>query len=476
MVPSPSYATDGTLFLGTAIGPYTSSDRGATWHSLVDGLQNLVVQTLAISPGYAHDQTLFAGTHRGVFRSTNGGQLWSPASAGLPTSSLLDVSDNPFDIETLPSVVTDQAGGVHVVWMQTHESASSPDGVATDLMYTKRRQDGTFEEPVAITVPERVYSKEYSVAVDLQGVVHIAFLRMDDQLETFGDLYYVNNRSGTFASPQMVYGGNPWNWAERPSIAVDRDGVAHMVFYSNGDVLQYMTNRSGAFVASSSIPHGDAPHQIDTAVDGNGAAHVVYFAFSEGSYAEYSLYYTTNATGEFAPPVAIASDPLILRPPVLAADDAGTVHLVYENGQRFVIYMENRTGTFTKMTLPGWGDYPSLVVDGSGVAHVVFNQVSENFYTSNAGGAFHAPVQINQWMQSAGGGARGFGRWIARSPDGRIHVVFQAKANTLYSELDHDIFYATFPGSVVHNNRREPRRHLPRPGDAPRLHVQRPPR
>lgn len=82
---SPAHETDGTVF-ATAYtkAMYISRDRGVTW-TLGDSRVKLTRQTLleeefeAIvpSPTYATDNTVFLPAYRGLFRSTNGGVRWS---------------------------------------------------------------------------------------------------------------------------------------------------------------------------------------------------------------------------------------------------------------------------------------------------------------------------------------------------------------------------------------------------------------
>ncbi len=82
---SPAFGTDETLFAGTyGSGVFRSTDRGASWLAVNNGLTNTSVGALALSPGFATDHTIFAGTGRGVFRSTDGGDSWQPVNQGMP--------------------------------------------------------------------------------------------------------------------------------------------------------------------------------------------------------------------------------------------------------------------------------------------------------------------------------------------------------------------------------------------------------
>ena len=65
----------GTIYAGTAQGPFTSSDGGDTWTSWGTGLANYDVHALAIDPADA--RRVVAGTTAGLFVSTNGGDTWA---------------------------------------------------------------------------------------------------------------------------------------------------------------------------------------------------------------------------------------------------------------------------------------------------------------------------------------------------------------------------------------------------------------
>jgi len=86
---SPNYANDRTVFTGTANGVYKSTNGGASWIQINNGLPSGHggVNSLAISPNYAADDTIFAGglMEEGFYKSTNGGESWTHVNTGLTT-------------------------------------------------------------------------------------------------------------------------------------------------------------------------------------------------------------------------------------------------------------------------------------------------------------------------------------------------------------------------------------------------------
>ncbi|NLG52190.1 MAG: hypothetical protein GX552_18930 [Chloroflexi bacterium] len=88
---SPDYAQDRTLFVGgwadgRGLGVWRSTDGGDSWRPVWQGLEHLLVESLALSPNYGQDQTLLAycqysdlllgETGRSVWKSVDGGGQW----------------------------------------------------------------------------------------------------------------------------------------------------------------------------------------------------------------------------------------------------------------------------------------------------------------------------------------------------------------------------------------------------------------
>ena len=82
------FGLSGTNVFAGASGIYRSSDYGATWEHVINGLSPIpMVYSFAFVPnGSGGDSLCLAATSRGVYRSTNTGQTWTPA--GLAGSSV----------------------------------------------------------------------------------------------------------------------------------------------------------------------------------------------------------------------------------------------------------------------------------------------------------------------------------------------------------------------------------------------------
>ncbi len=80
---SPTYATDGTLFVQTTTGVYLSQNRAVTWQRLQPSPgDDFTPAGLAISPAFAQDGVMFSAWHNTagqsahLYRSTDAGQNW----------------------------------------------------------------------------------------------------------------------------------------------------------------------------------------------------------------------------------------------------------------------------------------------------------------------------------------------------------------------------------------------------------------
>jgi photosystem II stability/assembly factor-like uncharacterized protein len=83
-----SFSSNGsTIYLGSNSKVFKSTDLGATWIDMSNGLGNGGIHALLYD-----GSTLFAGTPAdtsGIYRSTNGGKSWDAAAGGLPSAKTI---------------------------------------------------------------------------------------------------------------------------------------------------------------------------------------------------------------------------------------------------------------------------------------------------------------------------------------------------------------------------------------------------
>ncbi len=105
--------TPATLYAGTEVGVYKSTDSGGSWAAAHTGIFDAgggLVTALAINP--ATPSTLYAGTwqYGGVSKSTDSGGTWAAANTGLTTQYVTALAINPATPSTLYAGTYD--GGV----------------------------------------------------------------------------------------------------------------------------------------------------------------------------------------------------------------------------------------------------------------------------------------------------------------------------------------------------------------------------
>jgi photosystem II stability/assembly factor-like uncharacterized protein len=100
IVPSPNFASDQTVYLGTQYGViYQSTDSGKSFSVVgtVDNRSTNEPLTLVISPDFASDKTLYASGAKGIYQTVDGGSTWQPLteSTALMTKSNLQLAISP---------------------------------------------------------------------------------------------------------------------------------------------------------------------------------------------------------------------------------------------------------------------------------------------------------------------------------------------------------------------------------------------
>ena len=96
LAPSPAYASDQTLFVGTPDGIFRTQDGGHHWESCNFGLLDEDILSLVCSPDFATSELLWAGTAGGGFyRSRNSGRAWRESGLGLPDAAVQCIAVSP---------------------------------------------------------------------------------------------------------------------------------------------------------------------------------------------------------------------------------------------------------------------------------------------------------------------------------------------------------------------------------------------
>lgn len=189
-----SFATSGEfLFAGTAAGVSRSTDSGATWTPVNEGLTSRSVWALAVC-----NELLFAGTYDGgVFRSGDNGGSWSPVNDDLTDTHVLALSAHGdlLVAGTLGGVFLTTTGGT--TW-----SAAGPGMTDLHVRVLAFRENtlfaGTLGGGVFVSGDGGASWSPGNEALAGTSVLSLAFL---------GSRIFVGTYSGLFLSPDN---GNSW--------------------------------------------------------------------------------------------------------------------------------------------------------------------------------------------------------------------------------------------------------------------------
>ena len=391
------------------------------------------------------------------------------------------VTASPDFIDTLPTLAVDRCGNVHIAYLGSYVKEGAPDGVARDVFYTNNL-GGVFSAPVKVEVPTGWYSHGATLAVDPEGVAHIAFRRADDQIfvTSDDDLYYVNNASGSFDSPLMVVDGyhsgiDPYlSTPDRPMLAVGPDGVVHLAFLAESNVLYganvFYSNDggSGVFAEPVIVSAGMANPQTDNqmvsnftmVLDAQSWPHFAFYGTPDWENVGNGVFYVKAVAAPVPSPAfstpegAFTADYLLdVLGPALAIDNVGDAHIVFRQpfpgvGNPSLYWTNNTGGTFTTPEgleidgSPSFGFVPWLEIDRQGNLHLAYKTGSPFYqaYANNIGGGWGG-TQFANVFDYSGYATRHF----ALGPGGELDIVY-ADTLTGYLEDFHIYFVA---GNVV---------------------------
>jgi len=118
-----------TVYAGVLGGVFKTTDSGARWSDVTNGLPDLSLRAVAIDPSSGN--TVYAGTDSGVFKTTNGGGSWTAASSGLASLHIGVLQFNP----SVPGMLFAGTfgGGIHRTtdggntWVEINEGIGSRD-------------------------------------------------------------------------------------------------------------------------------------------------------------------------------------------------------------------------------------------------------------------------------------------------------------------------------------------------------------
>ncbi len=139
-------STSSTLYVGTYAGVGKSTDAGATWSVLTQGLNADYTHSVAVDP--TNPNVVYAGSERlTVSKSTDGGNTWAPSGTGLYSFAVSEILLDP----TAPSTLYVLDGSV----------GKSTDGGASWVHVADGIFDGLTRIAIAPTNPSTLYASSF---------------------------------------------------------------------------------------------------------------------------------------------------------------------------------------------------------------------------------------------------------------------------------------------------------------------------
>lgn len=309
---------------------------------LADGQFNNRTTTVVDSAGVTHTAFMTQlGTDDSskeiVYANDEGGQ-WS----------FTPITENTPVRHEFPSLTLDDDENVHIAW---HRGVSAG---GNEVVYVNN-VDGAFDDIINITRPGYVIPE---IRVDENDVVHFAM-----RTQTLGtiaeDVYYTTWSASGGVGDLINISNSPGELAWEAQIALDSDGVVHIVHEDNagafGGSMRYVTNAGGTF------------QEIDTGVTGTIVSPMLLIDHNDVVSILYRqndvLYAIDGGNGSFSSPEPVFVD-TTARPAFyerFVVDSDGHRHVAFASnvGELRGIYYIGEDDT-------GWGEPIYIAGDDTG--------------------------------------------------------------------------------------------------------------
>ena len=281
------------LYAGTSNGVYISTDNGDTWDSLNTGINNVLINTLAVN-----DSNLFAGSRNDIYISTNKGASWFKIKTFLypePVYTLL-ASKNRIYAGTGEGIYFTNNNGKD--WEKLDSTYMSV-GVASLLLRDSVLYVGTRYSSFFYTPGKGVLA---STDLGITWKLKTAGLTSVDEIRAFAD-FGDKLVSGSYGDGNLISTDNGNSWiesAQTPDRYVDgfaTDGSKIMYGSPNGLYISYDTCTSWE---SLPIPWwgGTALGIVDNVLFANFRYGLSISTDSGMNWHESNLYYSDGVSAE----------------------------------------------------------------------------------------------------------------------------------------------------------------------------------
>ncbi|MEH7076475.1 cadherin domain-containing protein [Neobacillus drentensis] len=227
----------------------------------------------------------------------------------------------------------------------------------------KKWSQNTWEEVTSIkksVTGDNYFNGESDLAVDANERVHMAFLfEKGTGLTSQRGVKYGVYQNGSWTFQTIDAASDTWGWKNMfdPSIAIDTDGKAHVVYVYNDAndprkyEIRYATNQSGSWVVKTLASGANSKDEVkdpQIEIDSNNKIHITYVKEdNQNSY--YGNYYYTHKQvneAEFSSADkivdAVADQKGYIYTPFVV-DSAGKITFAFYQGNRYSSNLANET-------------------------------------------------------------------------------------------------------------------------------------
>ena len=297
------------------------------------------------------------------------------------------ISTDPDMISTMAACALDNNGKLHVVFVGWYYESDAPDEVASEIFYTNNIS-GQFIAPVKLPKAELpfppsfeadfYYSKEPSIAVGLDGTVHVSYYRTETQLNGSSWICYTNNKSGDFSVPHILYYdplssmSEYYSYGNRIMLASDRDNDSvHIVFNGNSGTGQGGARYSAGLDGNFKKPRTYAQNSSDPTIkiDNEGIPNIVYWCNSDTTdiLSNMNLVKSKIINGKFTSPALLyESDNTTPLENNFAFDQIDSIHIVFRHvfsglSNSQMLYVVGKNDQYTSAKLLPTNTFVSLM-------------------------------------------------------------------------------------------------------------------
>jgi len=321
-----------------------------------------------------------------------------------------------------PQLAIDSSDTLHLVWREDEDDR--------EVYYAMKSRGDSWSTPVNIS-NNRGTSEQAELCIDSFDTVHLVWV---DCTPGNCEIYYAAKPAGgSWSSPINI--SNTASGSGAPKVAVDWFGIVHVVWYehlsdANDDIYYTAKPTGGSWSAPVNISDSPAHNSVspDIVIDSSGTVHVVW-----EEWGKWDIYYVAKPRGgSWTAPVNISNSPGTFSDEFyMCLDGSDTVHVTWEEGpwgNAELYYASRRAGAswsspvnVSRTPAQSWSG--PIVVDGAGVAHVVWADKitggADIYYASKPDGApWSSPVNISMSPQYA------YAPRLAIDNNNSVHVVW----------------------------------------------------